>query len=173
MPELYVLLGLMIIGSLIALQIKDLFSSIVIIGVVGLCLSVGFVFLEAPDLAIMQLIVEILLVVILIKATVAVDHRAFKIKRRDYVLKVVVIVCIAVFLLSGFFVINKLPIFGKPLLRTTQTYLSNAANNSQITNIVSSVMLDYRLFDTFGCILAIFVAVVGVLSLTQQMTKHK
>ena len=73
MVELYILLILMIIGSVGALEIKDLLSSVVALGAVGLWLSLTFLILKAPDIAITQLVVEILSVIILIRATLRKD----------------------------------------------------------------------------------------------------
>ena len=64
MIELYSLLIFMIIGAIIAIQVKDLLSSVVAVGAVGLALSLIFIILKAPDVAITQLVVEILCLII-------------------------------------------------------------------------------------------------------------
>ena len=64
MAELYILLILMIIGSVVALEVKDLLSSVVALGAVGLGLCMTFLVLKAPDVAITQLVVEILSLII-------------------------------------------------------------------------------------------------------------
>ena len=70
MIELHIILILMIIGAIVAMEIRDLLSSVIALGAVGIGLSLAFLLLKAPDLAITQLVVEILSVIILIKATV-------------------------------------------------------------------------------------------------------
>ena len=65
MIELYILLVFMIIGAIIAIEVKDLLSSVVAVGAVGLGLSIVFLVLKAPDVAITQLVVEILCLIIL------------------------------------------------------------------------------------------------------------
>ncbi|MCK4325548.1 DUF4040 domain-containing protein, partial [bacterium] len=57
MAELYLLLLFMIAGAIIAVETKDLLSSVIAVGAVGLGLSVAFLVLKAPDLAITQLVV--------------------------------------------------------------------------------------------------------------------
>ncbi|MCK4689959.1 MAG: DUF4040 domain-containing protein, partial [Candidatus Marinimicrobia bacterium] len=52
-------ISFMILGSIVALELKDLLSSIIAIGIVGLGVSVSFLFLQAPDLAIVQFLFEI------------------------------------------------------------------------------------------------------------------
>ncbi len=73
MIELYFLLGFMIVGAVIAVEVKDLLSSIVAVVAAGLGLSLSFLVLKAPDLAITQLVVEILCLLILIRATIRKD----------------------------------------------------------------------------------------------------
>ena len=73
MVEIYILLIYMIIGAIIAVEAKDLLSSVVTVGAVGLGLSILFLILKAPDVAITQLVVEILCLIILIRATLKQD----------------------------------------------------------------------------------------------------
>ena len=68
MIELQILLIIMIVGAIVAIEVKDLLSSVVTVGAVGLILSIVFLILKAPDVAITQLVVEILALIILIRA---------------------------------------------------------------------------------------------------------
>ena len=52
------LLILMIIGALISVETNDLLSSVISVGAIGIVLSVMFLFLHAPDIAITQVVVE-------------------------------------------------------------------------------------------------------------------
>ncbi|PIY18497.1 MAG: hypothetical protein COZ15_00050, partial [Elusimicrobia bacterium CG_4_10_14_3_um_filter_49_12_50_7] len=54
------LLALMILGSLIALESKDILSSVIAMGAVGFMLSAIFLILRAPDIAMVQVVIEIL-----------------------------------------------------------------------------------------------------------------
>jgi multicomponent Na+:H+ antiporter subunit B len=65
MIELYVLLVFMIIGAIIAIEMKDLLSAVIAVGAVGLGLSLVFLVLKAPDVAITQIVVEMLCLIIL------------------------------------------------------------------------------------------------------------
>ncbi len=65
--ELFALLAFMIIGSLVAVEVRDLLSSIICVGAVGFGLALIDLFLGAPDLAITQVVVEILALVILLR----------------------------------------------------------------------------------------------------------
>ncbi|MFA5154348.1 MAG: hydrogenase subunit MbhD domain-containing protein, partial [Clostridia bacterium] len=70
MIELHAVLILMIIGAIVAMEIEDLLSSVIALGAVGMGLTLEFLLLRAPDLAITQLVVEILTVIILIRVTI-------------------------------------------------------------------------------------------------------
>jgi multisubunit Na+/H+ antiporter MnhB subunit len=61
-------LGIMLLGSIVALEIRDILSAIIAIGIVGLAVSAAFLFLQAPDLAIVQFLFEIFALVILVRA---------------------------------------------------------------------------------------------------------
>jgi len=67
---LLVILGFMLIGSLIAVEARDLLSSIIAVGAVGFATSVTFLLLGAPDLAITQVVVEVLVLVVLVRVVV-------------------------------------------------------------------------------------------------------
>jgi uncharacterized MnhB-related membrane protein len=64
---LHLLLVFMIIGAFITVEIKNMLSAVISIGAVGFALSMAFLFLGAPDIAITQVIVEILSLILLIK----------------------------------------------------------------------------------------------------------
>ena len=68
--ELHLLLIFMIFAAIVALEAKDLLSSVVAVGSAGFALCLAFLVLKAPDLAITQLVVEILCLIILIRATI-------------------------------------------------------------------------------------------------------
>jgi len=67
---LLALLGFMIIGSLVAIETRGLLSSVISVGAVGFALSVIFLLLGAPDLAITQVVVEILVLVVLVRVVI-------------------------------------------------------------------------------------------------------
>jgi len=62
------LIGLMICGAVIALETKDLLSGIISLGIIGFALTIVFLILQAPDLAIVQIIIETLTLIILFKS---------------------------------------------------------------------------------------------------------
>lgn len=172
MIELYILLILMIIGAMIAIEVKDLLSSVVVVGAVGLILSIVFLILKAPDVAITQLVVEILALIILIRATLKKDL-PFSASGR-WALNTLITICfIAVLLTVAAKCFKDLPQFGYPTMRVAGTYLKKGLMETGATNLVASVILDYRAFDTLGEATVLFTAVIGVLTIVRRIGRKK
>ena len=172
MIELYILLIFMIIGAIIAIEVKDLLSSVVAVGAVGLGLSIVFLVLKAPDVAITQLVVEILCLIILIRATLKRDL-PFSTSGRWLFNTFVTIGFIALFLFVAMKCLKDLPEFGYPAMRVASTYLKEGKSQTGATNLVSSVILDYRAYDTLGEATILFTAVIGVLAVVRRIGRKR
>jgi len=172
MVGLYFLLLWMIIAAIAAVEMKDLLSSVVTIGAVGLGLSVSFLLLKAPDLAITQLVVEILCLVILIRATINRDVYD-RTAPGEWARSIIVLVFIVVFLVAAAFVVGNLPPFGQPLMRVSERYLKEGLEKTGAANLVTSVILDFRAFDTLGEATILFTAVVGALAVLRYRGRKK
>lgn len=172
MIELYVLLIFMIIGAIIAIEVKDLLSSVVAVGAVGLGLSIVFLVLKAPDVAITQLVVEILCLIILIRATLKRDLPSST-SGRWLFNTFVTVGFIALFLFAAMKCLKDLPEFGYPAMRVASTYLKEGLSKTGATNLVSSVILDYRAYDTLGEATILFTAVIGVLAVVRRIGRKK
>ena len=172
MVELYILLIFMIIGAVIALEVKDMVSAVITVGAVGLGVSIAFLMLKAPDLAITQLTVEILMLIILIRATLRRDL-PFSTSGRWFLNTLIMTLFVAVFLAVSYFAIKDLPEFGSPLMRVAGVYISEGLKNTGAANIVSSVILDYRAYDTLGEATVLFTAVIGVIAVMRRIGRRK
>ena len=172
MVELHVLLVFMIIGAIVAVEVKDLFSSIVALGGVGLALCMTFLILKAPDIAITQLVVEVLALVILIRATLNRDL-PFSISGRWFLNTFVMLIFIVVFLAVAWICLKDLPAFGHPAMKVAEAYLREGLARTGAANIVASVVLDYRAYDTLGEATVLFTAVIGVLAIVRRTGKRK
>lgn len=163
---------LMVISSLVALELDDLLSSIVSIGVAGYGLSVVFLLLGAPDLAITQIVVEILALVILVRATIQRDTT------RMAGFKAIFLVLVAVFsigtlLYFAAIYLYQLPNFGSPLMSVSKDYIAQTLEKVGAANIVSAVILDWRAIDTLGEATVLFTAAVGVVALMRKNGRKK
>lgn len=172
MLDLQIILVFMIIGALIAVKAKDLLSSVIAVGTVGLGLSLAFLILKAPDLAIAQLVVEILCIIILIRATIRKDL-PFSTSGRWFFNTFITFVFIFIFLIFGYFCLRDLPSFGNPVMKIAHTFLSQGLKQTGTTNLVSAVVLDYRAYDTLGEATILFTAVMGVIAVMRSIGRKK
>ena len=172
MIELYVLLGLMIAGAIIAIEVKNLLSAVVAVGIVGLALSIIFLLLKAPDVALTQIVVEIVAVILLIRATL---HREIAQKscgtRPFGAFMGILFLGLAV--VAAILTFNSLAPFGRPLMTVSEFYPLNAVSGTGAINVVSSIILDYRAYDTLGEATVLFTAVIGVLTVMRSVGKKK
>ena len=169
---LYILLILMIIGAIAAIEMKDLISSIIVVGAVGLALSIAFLVLKAPDLAITQLVVEILCLIILIRATLKKDL-PFSTTGRWFFNTLVAVVFAVTFLALGYFSLKDLPEFGYPIMKVAKFYIETGLAKTGAANLVSSVILDFRAYDTLGEATILFTAVIGVMAVMRRIGRKK
>ncbi|MCM8757637.1 MAG: DUF4040 domain-containing protein [Candidatus Omnitrophica bacterium] len=170
--ELKLLLLFMIFAGIVAVEIKDLLSSVIAVGAVGLGLSLAFLILKAPDLAITQLVVEILCLIILIRATIKKDL-PFSTSGRWLFNTISTIVFIVLFLFFSYFALRQLPLFGSPIMRVSQNYIEEGLNKTGATNLISSIILDFRAYDTLGEATVLFTAVIGVLAVIRKIGRIK
>lgn len=172
MVELCVLLVFMIIGAVVALELKDLLSSVVALGAVGLGLCLTFLILKAPDVAMTQLVVEILTLIILIRATIKKGLQM--VPNGGWVFPSVIGTGFGVFLLLvAIYCFPDLPKFGDPVLRVAQHYLDHGLPETGAANLVAAVILDFRAFDTLGEVTVLFTAAIGVLTVVRRKGRKK
>ena len=173
MIELYVLLIFMIIGAIVAIEMKDLLSSVIAVGAVGLGLSIVLLILKAPDVAITQLVVEMLCLIILIRATLKKDLPFSTTTGRWLLNSFITAGFIVVFLLVAIRAFKDLPEFGYPIMRVANIYLKEGLVKTGASNLVSSVILDFRAYDTLGETTVLFTAVIGVLAIIRRIGRKK
>ncbi|MBN1522641.1 MAG: DUF4040 domain-containing protein [Candidatus Aureabacteria bacterium] len=172
MMGLYILLIFMIVGAIIAIEVKDMLSSVIAVGAVGLGLSIVFLILKAPDVAITQLVVEILCLIILIRATLRKDL-PFSTTGRWVFNTFITSVFMIVFFLVAVKCFKDLPEFGFPLMRVARTYIEHGKALTGSTNLVTSVILDFRAYDTLGEATILFTAVIAVLTIVRKIGRKK
>jgi len=165
MSIFYILLIFMVIAAIIAVETKDLLSSVICLGAVGFGSSVMFLFLRAPDIAITQIVVEVLSLIILIRAVIARDL-TFISGDREFFGVVISVVIVFVIFLAGVRVFETLPAFGTPIFAklpeaASQTYIKNGLKDTGAANIVAAVILDYRAYDTLGEATVLFTSILG------------
>ncbi|MHC4244167.1 MAG: hydrogen gas-evolving membrane-bound hydrogenase subunit E [Planctomycetota bacterium] len=171
----YVLLIFMIIAAIIAIETKNLLSAVICIGALGFGASLMFLFLRAPDIAITQIVVEVLGLIILIRATISRDL-TFISGDKEFFGTVISVVIIFVIFLAGIKVFETLPDFGTAIFAQvsgspSQTYIEEGLQNTGAANIVSSVILDYRAYDTLAEATVLFTAIIGATVILRKKAK--
>jgi len=171
-----VLIGFMLIAALIAVETRDLLSSVIAVGAAGFALSVIDLLLGAPDLAFPQVLVEVITLVLLIRMIMT-RRDTSRQTPRDTLRTAVVLLGGGIFLVAVFFAVggakNKgvIPDFGQPVMTNrsdgavppgvSADYLKKAAEETGAANAVMAVLLGYRAYDTLGEATIIFVAILG------------
>ncbi len=171
----YVLLIFMIIAAVIAIETKNLLSAVICIGALGFGASLMFLFLRAPDIAITQIVVEVLGLIILIRATISRDL-TFISGDKEFFGTVISVVIIFIIFLAGVKVFETLPDFGTAIFAqvsegASKTYIEEGLQNTGAANIVSSVILDYRAYDTLGEATVLFTAIIGATVILRKKAK--
>ena len=172
MIELVILLLFMIAAAIIAVEIEDLLSAVVAVGAVGLLVSTAFLILKAPDLAITQLVVEILCIILLVRAAIKRDiySKSCPLRRFTFITSIAAIV---VFLSFAYVALKDVPDFGNALMRVSGDYIAEGLRKTGAANLVTSVILDFRAYDTLGEATVLFTAVIGVLAIMRRIGRKK
>jgi multisubunit Na+/H+ antiporter MnhB subunit len=61
-----------------------------------------------------------------------------------------------------------LPEFGRPVMRVASHYVAKALSQTGAGNVVSSIILDYRAYDTLGEAVVLVTAVMGALAVLRR-----
>ncbi|MBN1806504.1 MAG: DUF4040 domain-containing protein [Sedimentisphaerales bacterium] len=171
----YILLIFMIIAAIIAIETKNLLSAVICISALGFGSSLTFLFLRAPDISITQIVVDVLALVILIRATISRDL-TFISGDKEFFGTVVSVVIIFVIFVMGMKVFETLPDFGTAIFTqvpeaASQTYIKNGLKDTGAANVVTSVILDYRAYDTLGEATVFFTSIIGATVLLREKAR--
>jgi len=160
-----VLVLFMVVAAIVAVETTRLLFAVISVGAVGFLLSIVFLFLGAPDIAIVQIGVEVISLVILLRATVAreADGRT---ARPAFLATIVAVTIVAALGLFGIQLLADFPAFGSPVMERiagtpSSTYLLDGLAKTGAPNIVTAVLLDFRAYDTLGEATVLFCAVLG------------
>jgi len=152
--------------ALAIVRMKDLFAVIMLSGIYGLLSASFFVAMDAVDVAFTEASVgagiSTLLMLVAITMTGRTEHPA----RHKPALALAVVIVTGGLLLYGTL---DMPYFGSAQAPVHQhvapRYINDSMQEIGVPNIVTSVLASYRAFDTFGEVVVIFTAGMGVLAL--------
>jgi multisubunit Na+/H+ antiporter MnhB subunit len=161
-----VILVFMILGAIFSLHAKDLLSAVIMCGIVGYGVVICFLLLKAPDLAIVQIVVEtinlIIMVAVVLDSSREESHQ--KIDRQGYVSAITAFILMAVLLYFFTISTRSLDVLGNSTLRMAGPYIEGAAAKTGSANLVTGVVFDFRGYDTMGEAVVLVTAVLGVLT---------
>ena len=154
----FILSTLAAIAAILVVRVRRRLTAIITIGVVGITVTLFFVFFGAPDLALTQLLVDILTVVLLILVFYRIPPQDLpplttKVRIRNTVLALLVGVL-------GFAMV--LYSVGESFQPSIAEYFElNSVPLAHGANIVNVILVDFRGFDTMGEISVLAIAGVG------------
>ena len=170
------LLAFMILGAIVAVETKTLLSSVISLGAVGVGVSISFLFLGAPDLAIVQVAVEVVMLIFLLRATIGREVVPTK-GRVPWPALVAAIALMAGFVAFAVLAFLEWRPFGQPVMTAipaapANRYLEKGLAETGAPNIVTAIILDYRAYDTLGEATVIFTAIIGTLAILRGRAKR-
>jgi multicomponent Na+:H+ antiporter subunit A len=168
-----IILGFMIIGAIYALHARDLLSAVVAMGIVGYGLVICFLLLKAPDLAIVQIVVETITLVIMVAVVLDSTREEIQVKldRRSVVHMIAGFVVFAGLFYFFILAINNLDPLGAHSLRMSESYVNGAVEKTGSVNLVTGVLFDFRAYDTLGEAVILYTAALGALTLLRMKGK--
>ena len=167
----------MIAAAIVAIMTPDILSAVISIGALGFAASVAFLLMKAPDVAIVMPIVEVLALILYIRATIRKDLKTVSGTRDVFgaVATVVLIMLLCIFMVN---VAQSLPAMGDPAMARNadapaRHYLEHGLDETGAGNAVAAVLLDYRAYDTLGEATVLFAAVLGAVTLLRRRARRQ
>ncbi len=146
---------------------RNRFLSLILIGIVGLMVSIGFVFFSAPDLAMTQFTVEVVTIILMLLALNFLPNRTpieSSILRRVRDVGVAVAGGLASFAMAYHYLLRD------PVATSiSEFHLANSYKGGGGTNVVNVILVDFRGFDTFGEIIVLSIAALLIYALTEAL----
>ncbi|MBW4706636.1 monovalent cation/H+ antiporter subunit A [Roseobacter sp. YSTF-M11] len=160
---------LMLVVATVGLVVmhRNRFLSLILIGIVGLMVSIGFVFLSAPDLAMTQFTVEVVTIILLLLALNFLPKRTpveSSVLRRVRDAGVAVAGGLATFGLAYHYLLR-----GAVTAPISEFHLANSYKGGGGTNVVNVILVDFRGFDTYGEIIVLGIAALLIYALTETL----
>lgn len=177
MIELYLFLAFMLIAAIIATEIKDLLAAVISLGAVGFSVAIMFILVQAPDLAIVQIVIEVLTIVLFIAVILRTTHVDETIRKKlsgTQIFSIVLYAFFAIlFLIVMFRSLQEMPDFGNPIMRVASEYIKLGLPRTGGANLVADVILDFRALDTLGEATVLFTSAIGVVALMRKSGRKK
>jgi len=161
-----VLLVLLAVTGIAVIRLRNLFGAVMLTGIYSLVSAGLFTVMDAVDVAFTEAAVGAGISTVLMLGTLALVGYKEKEPKHTPVLPLFVVVVTGGILVYG---TSQIPPFGNPdnpaHHHVAPYYLEDSIHDTEIPNVVTSVLASYRGYDTMGETTVVFTALVGVLLL--------
>ncbi len=147
-----------IMAAITTVRARSRLSAIISLGVVGVAVTLFFVFYSAPDLALTQLLIEVLTVILLVLVFFRVQADAPDGPHQGRLAFRIVVATIVGVFGFGIVLVNHLVQVGPSI---SPYFLANALPIGQGGNVVNVILVDIRGYDTLGEITVLGLAALG------------
>jgi len=152
---------IVILAALVAITTRSRLSAIAALGVVGYGVALIFMLFGAPDLAMTQILIETLTVILFVLVLYHLPRFAVRSSRatrlRDATIAGAAGLLMTGLTLGAFAVANDVPL--------TEYFAERSVPDAHGRNIVNVILVDFRALDTFGEIIVLALAGLGVYAL--------
>ncbi|MEM1075428.1 MAG: monovalent cation/H+ antiporter subunit A [Pseudomonadota bacterium] len=160
---------LMLVASVIGLVAlhRNRLMALILIGISGLMVSVGFVYFSAPDLAMTQITVEVVTIILLLLALNFLPNRTpveSSLFQRGRDAAIAVAGGLAAMALSYHYLLRE-----AVLPPISAFHVENSYKGGGGTNMVNVILVDFRGFDTYGEIIVLGIAALLIYALTETL----
>ncbi len=157
----YVIAGVILMGTLMAVRTRSRLAAVAALGVVGYGIALIFLLFGAPDLAMTQFAIEtlvvILFVLVLYRLPLIASYSTPTARMRDAIVALVS---------GGLVTVLILIVSAQPHpMRLTPYFADNSYLLAKGRNVVNVILVDFRGIDTMGEIVVIATAALGVVAL--------
>jgi multisubunit Na+/H+ antiporter MnhB subunit len=174
-----VFFALIIISAIAAAELRDLLAAALALGACGFLVGILFILMMAPDLAIVQFVVEIVTIAVLVIAIARTHRRSSEPESIKTTLALGAIV-VCVFLLFSIVAVPLMTAFGSTEYGPERSiasenvyehYIKEGVEETGSRNLVTGVLLDYRAYDTLGEVVVLFVSILGISAVLRRVSK--
>jgi len=152
------LLAVMVMGTAVVIFTESKTTALISLGIVGFGISLIFIYFGAPDLAITQIVVETLTLVLLFLILARIPEIERVSTRRTMTFDAVV--SLSAGALATVMVLKAVALNAAPSISGQLGDWSYTQANGR--NVVNVILVDFRALDTFGEVLVLVVAALGV-----------
>ncbi|MEO1293409.1 MAG: hydrogen gas-evolving membrane-bound hydrogenase subunit E, partial [Pseudomonadota bacterium] len=167
-PAIGWLLLIVATGCMIAFH-RNRFLSLVLMGVIGVIVSIGFTYLSAPDLALTQISVEVVTIILLLLALNFLPQETPRESSAGRRMRDATISIIGGLGAGGLVYLMLVSGFAEPTI--SAYHLENSKSGGGGTNVVNVILVDFRSFDTFGEIIVLGIAALVIFAVTETVLR--